>query len=102
MRPINASLAIVGWVIASMASAVLAFAQARPASILVFDESSVGGPFYPAIFSALRSTVNTNSARPVSVFLENLDLSRFRGSLYEQRLEKRFEPLLVKRSAKST
>jgi len=91
MRPINASLAVVGCIIAYLVTAVAATAEPRPPAILVFDESSVGGPFYPAIFSALRSTVIASSAQPVSVFLENLDLSRFRGPLYEQRLKALFE-----------
>ena len=91
MRPINASLAVVGCMIAYLVTAVAATAEPRPPSILVLDESSVGGPFYPAIFSALRSTVIASSAQPVSVFLENLDLSRFRGPLYEQRLKALFE-----------
>ena len=91
MRPAHVSLAVIGWVIAQLISAVSATAEPRPPSILVFDESSVGGPFYPAIFSALRSTVVANSAHPVSVFLENLDLSRFRGPLYEERVKALFE-----------
>jgi signal transduction histidine kinase len=68
----------------------LARAEPPPQSILVLDPANVRGPFYHNIFVALRSTLNANAARPVSLYAENLDLSRFTGSEYEESLRGHF------------
>jgi hypothetical protein len=52
-------------------------------SVLVLDQSSVGLPFNTALPTALRLTLNAQSAAPVSFYLENLDANRFHGSGYE-------------------
>jgi signal transduction histidine kinase len=91
VRPVRAFVLLVVCVLGSVGPAAPTPADPRPRSILVFDEASVGGPFYPAVFSALRSTVHAKSSRPASIFLENLDLSRFRGPDYERKLRDLFE-----------
>lgn len=46
------------------------------------------GPFYFSAYRALQSEVNaTSSSRPVSIYLEGLDLSRFSGVRYETGLK---------------
>src|SRR6478735_332760 len=60
-----------------------------PRSMLVLDESAgaAAGPFYAGIVTALRASVNRDAASQASVFVEHLDLSRFRGSDYEAGLK---------------
>ena len=49
------------------------------------DESAgaAAGPFYGSIVAAVRSTINREPAAQYSIFVEHLDLSRFRGAAYE-------------------
>ena len=56
-------------------------------SILVLNEAAMIGPFYAAAYAALRSSVARKSVRPVSLFLEQLELERFSGASYEQSLK---------------
>lgn len=60
--------------------------EPRPPSILVLQQSDSRGPFPNAIFSTLITTVSRQAPRPVSVYVENLDLSRFGGTTYEESL----------------
>jgi hypothetical protein len=60
-------------------------------SILVLEQSDVRGPFYAAIYSGLQSEVNASATSPVTVYVENLDLSRFPGLEYEQSLRAHLE-----------
>lgn len=56
-------------------------------SILVLEESdAVRGPFYATVFSALRAGVIAEGP-PVSIYIENLDLSFFAGQRYEETLQ---------------
>jgi signal transduction histidine kinase len=61
-------------------------AEPRTRSVLVFDPSAAGGPFYPAIYAAIKSTIHATSVGPVSISLETLDLARFPGAAYEDSL----------------
>jgi signal transduction histidine kinase len=83
-------LAIIAAMIVLAMPVATSAVEPLPRSILVVDEASVGGPFYAAIFSAFRSTVNANSRHSISIYYENLDLSRFRGPLYEQTVKRHF------------
>ena len=56
-------------------------------SILVLNEAAMIGPFYSAAYAALRSSVANKSVKPVSLFLEQLELERFSGASYEQSLK---------------
>ena len=58
-----------------------------PRSMLMVAPSDARGPFYYQIFAALRASVNAASGPPVTLYLENLDLSRFSGEDYEASLE---------------
>jgi signal transduction histidine kinase len=61
-----------------------------PRSILVLNEAAMIGPFYSAAYAALRSSLANKSVKPVSLFLEQLELERFNGSSYEQSLKTYF------------
>ena len=71
------------WLIASVLLAGPVAAQAFSRSVLVLDQSSAGLPFNTALAMAIRTTLNAQSAVPVSLYSENLDANRFFGSDYE-------------------
>jgi signal transduction histidine kinase len=77
---------IILWAVLPLLSAITAFASETPRSILVLEQSDIRGPFYAAIFSGLRTKVNESSTGPVTLYVENLDLIRFRGDAYEASL----------------
>jgi ABC-type uncharacterized transport system substrate-binding protein len=64
-----------------------AIAAPPPQSILVLQQSDARGPFYNEIINALRTRVNEKARQPVSIFVENLDLSRFGGAAYDHSLQ---------------
>jgi hypothetical protein len=45
------------------------------------------GPFYQAAYQALRAKLNAHSSRPISIFLEHLELERFGGAGHEMTLK---------------
>ena len=57
-----------------------------PRSMVIVNPSDARGPFYYQIFAALRATVNAAAGPPVTLYVENLDLSRFNGADYEASL----------------
>ena len=44
---------------------------------------AASGPFYRDIVSALRGSVNSDPSKQYSIYVEHLDLNRFRGPEYE-------------------
>lgn len=73
-------------VLALLAPAELSAADLPPRSILYFNQSDLRGPFYYQIFSALRSEVSADSGAHLTLYVEDLDLSRFKGEAYESGL----------------
>lgn len=67
-----------------------AFADPRPSSILVLDQSGPGLPWYTAINSTFRASLNRSSQGPIAIYAENLDLNRFREASYEGALKTYF------------
>ena len=65
--------------------------ETRARSILVPDQSDMRGPFYYQVFSGLRSVVTADSRAHVTLYIESLDLSRFRGERYEASLLRHFK-----------
>lgn len=57
-----------------------------PKAVLVLEQSDVRGQFYAAVFSGLRSVINASPEKPVTIYVENLDLLRFDDDAYEQSL----------------
>lgn len=65
----------------------LSLAAERPErSVLVLDQSSVGLPFNTALATAIRLSLNADSATPISFYLEHLDANRFPGPEYEDNI----------------
>ena len=62
--------------------------EIRARSILVLDQSEPRGPFYFQIFSSIRAEVDADTHGHISLYAENLDLSRFNGKDYEESLKR--------------
>jgi ABC-type uncharacterized transport system substrate-binding protein len=82
---------IIAGLIACLAPGMSMAAEQLPRSLLVLEQSDVTGPFYTAIVSGLRSTLNSSTAFPISIYVEDLDLNRFNGSAYEEGLQVYFK-----------
>ena len=65
-------------------------AEPSPRSVLIIDQYGPGLPFSDGISSGIRAAVISGSATQVSVYHEQLDLARFRGSDYEHSLNALF------------
>ena len=76
---------IVAGLLCSIVSSASAEQQAVPQSILILDDSggAASGPFYKDMVSALRGSVNRDPSKQYSIYVEHLDLNRFRGPEYE-------------------
>src|SRR5688572_1869554 len=81
----------VTWLGACLAPVPSFAAQTLPRSILILEQSDVRSPFYAAIYSGLLSEVNASANSPVTIYVENLDLSRFPRPEYEQSLRAHLE-----------
>jgi hypothetical protein len=64
--------------------------ERRPHAVLVLDQSDSRGPFYYQLWSGLRGVLGAHDAR-VTIYGENLDLTRFGGAAYEQSLKRHFK-----------
>jgi signal transduction histidine kinase len=78
---------LVFWLLIALGFPTVAAAEALPRSVLILDQSNPGVPWYIALSAAFRSTLNANSASPVVLYAENLDLSRFDGPQYQKVLD---------------
>src|SRR5215831_8336771 len=87
IRTIRLKGLIVG-LVALLAPACLSAQETRPHSVLVLDQSDLRGPFYFELWSGLRGELNTPAGERVTVFDENLGLTRFGGAAYEESLKR--------------
>ena len=83
-------IGIVVWLAASLIPGTTRAAELSPRSILIISEAALGGSFYPAVISALRSKVNSENRHRVSIFVENLGLSQFDSPNYRTALKNFF------------
>jgi signal transduction histidine kinase/ABC-type uncharacterized transport system substrate-binding protein len=82
--PLRFVVFLVSWLAAGL---VCAAPQALPRSMLIVSPSDARGPFYYQIFASLRAAVNAAPGAAVTLYLEHLDLNRFRGEDYEASLQ---------------
>jgi signal transduction histidine kinase len=82
-------LVSIGCLTACLRSFVCVAAEPLPRSAIIINQFSPG-PFDTAIISAIRPVLNRDSAAPVSVYTEALDLFRFNGEDYERLLRTTF------------
>ncbi len=81
---------IVG-LIASLTPLCLSAQEQRPHAILVLeqsDQSDLRGPFYYQLWSGLRGQLDAHTDARVTVYGENLGLTRFGGAAYEESLKR--------------
>lgn len=64
--------------------------ERRPHSVLVLDQSDLRGPFYYQLSTAMRGALGGHRDAPVTIYGENLDLTRFGGAAYEESLKRHF------------
>ncbi len=57
-----------------------------PRSVLIFDQSEPNSPWGSVFRAAFRSSLSAASAEPIAVYVETLDLGRFKGPQYEEPL----------------
>jgi signal transduction histidine kinase len=55
-------------------------------SVLVLDQSNLRGPFYYQLSSGLREVLDADGR--ITIYFENLDLTRFGGAAYEESLKR--------------
>ena len=81
--------AVAWWLVSGPLAGSLA-AEPLPRSVLIIDQYGPGLPFSAGISSGIRATVISGSASHVSIYHEQLDVSRFRGPVYERSLNAHF------------
>jgi signal transduction histidine kinase len=64
--------------------------QSRPHSLLVLDQSASFRIWPSAIIAGMRSELGGNAESPTAIYVEHLDLHRFRGAEYLDSLEQYF------------
>jgi signal transduction histidine kinase len=87
MIKLSISLKELSVVLAALLSPCSLMAQeSRVPTILVLDQSD-GGPFYYQLLAGLRGVVSNHAGAYVTIYGENLDLSRFSGAAFEENLK---------------
>jgi ABC-type uncharacterized transport system substrate-binding protein len=81
---------VIIWLVASVLPVGLLASGQRPRSILVLEQSDVRGPFYAEIFAGIRDAASAGEQSHVTIYAENLDLTRFPGPQYEESLVAHF------------
>jgi signal transduction histidine kinase len=61
--------------------------EARPHTVLVLDQSDLRGPFYHQLWTGLRSELEAHTEARVTIYSENLGLTRSGGAAYEESLK---------------
>lgn len=62
--------------------------ERRPHAVLVLDQSDLRGPFYDQLSAGLRGALGARLEARVTIYGENLDLTRFSGLAYEESLRR--------------
>jgi len=83
-------LLVIVAILAGLAPAIAAAAEPPPPAVLILDHEDPGRNFYGAYSAALRATVRTGSAEPVTVYAENMDRGRFDRPNYQDLLRTYF------------
>lgn len=65
--------------------------ERRPFSVLVLDQSDLRGPFYYQLSAGLRGVLGGKAGARVTVYGENLDLTRFGGATYTESLKRHLQ-----------
>lgn len=74
-----------------LAPACLSAEERRPLSVLVLDQSDLRGPFYYQLSAGLRGVLGGKADARVTIYGENLDLTRFGGAAYAESLKRHLQ-----------
>lgn len=74
-----------------LAPTCLSAEERRPFSVLVLDQSDLRGPFYYQLSAGLRGVLSGNADARVTIYGENLDLTRFGGATYTESLKRHLQ-----------
>lgn len=83
--------ALIVALLALLAPMSLSAQERRPHSVLVLDQSDLRGPFYYELSAGLRGVLGAHADARVTIYGENLDLTRFGGAAYEESLKRYFK-----------
>jgi signal transduction histidine kinase len=72
------------------AKADISVVQGTPRSLLILDQSTSFRPWPSAIIAGMRSELIGNLETPPAIYVEHLDLHRFRGAEYQDSLQRYF------------
>ena len=91
----NVSFCLAAWwfifgVMAFSANADSRVDQVAPRSVLILDQSTSFRPWPTAIIAGMRSVLSTHPGSPIALFVEHLDLHRFKGPEYLENLRRHF------------
>src|SRR5690349_2861402 len=79
---------LIAAVFAVLAPASVSAQEVRPHSVLVLDQSDLRGPFYYQLWTGLRGQLEAHADAHVTIYGENLGLTRFGGAAYEESLKR--------------
>jgi len=82
-RGICSVAATICCLLASLQTQTASADEPLPRSVLVIDQFEPASAASEALLSAFRSTLKESAAAPISIYIENLDLGRFKGARFE-------------------
>jgi signal transduction histidine kinase len=74
----------------SFANADISVTQRPPRSLLILDQSTSFRPWPSAIIAGMRSELSSDPELPTTIYVEHLDLHRFRGPEYQESVRQHF------------
>ena len=90
VRDIVLAAGLIIGLIASAANADISVNQVAPRSVLIFDQSTSFRAWPAAIVAGMRAVLGSDAGSPIGIYVEHLDLQRFRGSEYQDNLRRHF------------
>jgi signal transduction histidine kinase len=81
---------LISSLIASAANADISVNQVAPRSVLILDQSTSFRAWPAAIVTGMRAVLGSDAGSPIGIYVEHLDLYRFRGSEYQDNLRRHF------------
>jgi signal transduction histidine kinase len=71
-----------------LASAMPVAAAPVPRAVLVLHQWEANLPWYGDFFSAFNGTIHADSPEPIAIYVEHLDLGRFKGAAHQESLHR--------------
>src|SRR5262245_24876289 len=84
--PMYLSLCVSAISIASILCTVPSAADPLPRTVLVLDQSIPYTEYFAKVFASLQSTLKAGSDVPITIHLERLDYSQFKGAEFDRHL----------------